>query len=68
MSIWLRKDIFTGGTPYNRLFLLTMAMGAFGRIVGWIVDGTPTWPMFVFLGVEVFGLVMITVVTRPWRA
>jgi Domain of unknown function (DUF4345) len=66
-AIWWRKEIFTGGTAYNRLFVLTMGMGVLGRIVGWGLDGTPSWPMFVFLGVEMVGLGCICAVTRPWR-
>ena len=66
-AIWWRKEIFTSGTAYNRLFVLTMGMGVLGRIVGWALDGRPSWPMFVFLAVEVAGLACICAVTRPWR-
>jgi Domain of unknown function (DUF4345) len=59
-----RKDIFTPGSPWNRLFLFAMGLGILGRVLGWILDGTPSWPMFVFLGIELAGLACIFAATR----
>jgi hypothetical protein len=64
ICIWQRKEIFTPGSPWNRIFLLAMGLGILGRVLGWILDGTPSWPMFVFLGIELAGWVCIFAATR----
>ena len=58
MCIRLRKEIFTPGSQWNRIFLLAMGLGILGRVLGWILDGTPSWPMFAFLGIELSRLGM----------
>jgi hypothetical protein len=65
MCIRARKDIFTPGSPWNRLFLVGMGLGILGRVLGWVLDGTPSWPMFGFMGVEMVGFGCIFVATRP---
>lgn len=67
MCIWMRSDIFTPGSPWNRMFLVGMCLGLAGRIFGWVLDGTPTWPMFLFLGFELVAVFCIAIDTRSPR-
>jgi hypothetical protein len=64
LCIVMRRDIFTPGTQWNRLFLLAMGLGIAGRGVGWLLDGTPSWPMLAFMGTEAIGFACIATVTR----
>jgi Domain of unknown function (DUF4345) len=66
LCIWQRREIFVGGSTWNRLFLLGMGFGILGRVLGAAIDGTPSWPMWVFLGTEVVGWTFIVAATRPW--
>jgi hypothetical protein len=66
LCIWARREIFVGGSTWNRLFLCGMGFGILGRLLGVAIDGTPTWPMWVFLGTEIVGWTFIVVATRPW--
>lgn len=63
--VWWRQ-VFTARSSANRVFLSTMALGILGRLVGLAADGTPTWPMYVFLAGELAGLACITAVAPPW--
>lgn len=49
---------------FNRLFLSVMAAGVAARLVSLGLDGTPSWWMFVFLGWELVGVVLIFLATR----
>ena len=53
---------------YNRLFLSVMAAGVAARLVSLALDGTPSWWMFVFLGWELVGVVLIFLATRSGLA
>lgn len=49
---------------YNRLFLSVMTAGVAARVLSLAVDGTPSFWMFLFLGWELVGVVLIFLVTR----
>jgi hypothetical protein len=49
---------------FNRLFLFTMAAGVAARLLSIGVDGTPSFWMYVFLGWELAGVVLIFLSTR----
>ena len=53
---------------YNLLFLSVMASGVAARLVSLALDGTPSWWMFVFLGWELVGVVLIFLATRSGLA
>jgi hypothetical protein len=48
----------------NQLFLFTMAAGVTARIVGAVVDGSPSASMYVFGGWELVGVIVIFAYTR----
>ena len=52
----------------NRLFLSVMAAGVAARFISFAFDGTPSWWMFVFLGWELVGVVLIFLATRSGLA
>jgi hypothetical protein len=41
-----------------------MGLGILGRVLGWAIDGTPSWPLLAFLGYELVSLAVIIVATR----
>jgi hypothetical protein len=51
-------------TSYNRLFLSVMACGVAARLLSVVVDGTPSFGMYLFLGWELVGVVLIFLATR----
>ena len=53
---------------YNRLFLSVMTAGVAARLVSLALDGTPSWWMFVFLGWELVGVILIFLATRSGLA
>lgn len=53
---------------YNRLFLSVMAAGVAARFVSLALDGIPSWWMFVFLGWELVGVILIFLATRSGLA
>ena len=58
-----RNDIFRM-PAFNHLFLFTMAAGVVARVIGAIVDGSPSPAMYLFGGWELVGLVAIYAYTR----
>jgi len=58
-----RIEIFSDRT-FNRLFLAVMACGIAGRVLGVVVDGTPSLPMLFFLVYELVGIALIFAYTR----
>jgi Domain of unknown function (DUF4345) len=58
-----RNDIFRL-PAFNRLFLFTMAAGVVARVIGTVVDGSPSLAMYLFGGLELVGLVAIYAYTR----
>lgn len=67
-AVGYRKQIFTGGSTANRLFLCAMGLGMLGRVFGWLIDGRPRAIMLVFLFVELIAWACIVATTRPWRS
>jgi hypothetical protein len=53
---------------YNRLFLSVMTAGVAARLLSLSLDGMPSWWMFVFLGQEIVGVVLIFLATRSGLA
>ncbi len=49
---------------YNRLFLSVMAAGVAARLLSLGLDGMPSWWMYLFLGQEMVGVVLIFLATR----
>ena len=49
-------------------FLMLIAGGILARAFAWAVDGTPAWPMLVFLGLETLVLAVYLVHLRQARA
>jgi hypothetical protein len=49
---------------YNRIFLVTMACGVAARLLGLVLDATPSWWMDIFLGWELVGVVLVFASTR----
>ena len=50
---------------YNRIFLAVMACGVAARLLSLAADGLPSLWMYVFLGFELVGVVVILAYTRP---
>ncbi len=65
IAIWMRKDILTSGSAWSRMFLLAMGLGILGRVLGWILDGTPSLPMAVFAAYELVAFACIAAATQP---
>jgi len=53
---------------YNRLFLSVMAAGVAARLLSLGLDGGPSWWMYLFLGWELAGVVLIFLATRSGLA
>jgi hypothetical protein len=53
---------------YNRLFLSVMAAGVAARLLSLALDGPTSWWMYVFLGWELVGVVLIFLATRSGLA
>jgi hypothetical protein len=53
---------------YNRLFLSVMAAGVAARLLSLALDGGPSWWMYLFLGWELVGVVLIFLATRSGLA
>jgi hypothetical protein len=53
---------------YNLLFLSVMAAGVAARLLSLGVDGRPSWWMYLFLGWELVGVVLIFLATRSGLA
>jgi len=53
---------------YNRLFLSVMATGVAARLLSLGLDGGPSWWMYLFLGWELVGVVLIFLATRSGLA
>jgi hypothetical protein len=53
---------------YNRLFLSVMAAGVAARLLSLALDGRTSWWMYVFLGWELVGVVLIFLTTRSGLA
>jgi hypothetical protein len=53
---------------YNRLFLSVMAAGVAARLLSLCLDGGPSWWMYLFLGWELVGVVLIFLATRSGLA
>jgi hypothetical protein len=53
---------------YNRLFLSVMAAGVAARLLSLGLDGGPSWWMYLFLGWELVGVVLIFLATRSGLA
>jgi hypothetical protein len=58
-----RNDIYRL-RAFNRLFLFTMTAGVVARIIGALVDGSPSPAMYVFGGAELAGVIAIFAYTR----
>jgi hypothetical protein len=58
------RQIFTL-RGYNRLFLGIMACGLGARLLSLAADGLPSFWMYLFLGWELVGVVVIFAYTRP---
>ena len=63
IAFTFRNEIFHDRT-FNRLFLVIMACGIAGRVLGVVIDGTPSLPMFFFLTFELVGIALIFAYTR----
>lgn len=63
----LGRAIMSGGRA-SAVFLLLIAGGIIARSLAWVADGTPSWPMLVFLGLETLVLVVYLVHLRQVRA
>jgi hypothetical protein len=53
---------------YNRLLLSVMAAGVAARLLSLGLDGGPSWWMYLFLGWELVGVVLIFLATRSGLA
>jgi hypothetical protein len=58
-----RNDIYRL-RAFNRLFLFTMTAGVTARVIGALVDGSPSPVMYVFGGAELAGVIAIFAYTR----
>ena len=63
LAITFRNEIFHDQV-FNRLFLVIMAGGIAGRILGLVFDGIPSIAMLFFLTFEVVGITLIFAFTR----
>jgi len=50
---------------YNRFFLAVMGCGVAARLLSLAADGLPSFWLYIFLGYELVGLVVILAYTRP---
>ena len=62
-AVRFRNQIFHDQV-FNRLFLVIMAGGIAGRILGLVFDGIPSIAMLFFLTFEVVGITLIFAFTR----
>jgi hypothetical protein len=62
-ALVFRREIYRVRS-YNRLFLSIMACGVGARLLSLVADGAPSFWMYVFLGTEVVGVVLIYAATR----
>jgi Domain of unknown function (DUF4345) len=53
---------------YNRLFLSVMTAGVAARLLSLALDGRTSWWMYLFLGWELVGVVLIFLATRSGLA
>jgi hypothetical protein len=57
-SILFVKIIFSE-KKFNRFFILTMSAGVLSRITSIVMDGSPSFLMYFFLGFELIGVLVI---------
>jgi hypothetical protein len=63
IAFTFRHEIFRDRI-FNRLFLVIMACGIAGRVLGFAIDGMPSVAMLFFLAFELVGIVLIFAYTR----
>jgi len=66
-ALIFRKEIYSLRS-FNQLFLSTMLFGGIARLISLPIDGQPLWFFYIFLGVEMVGVVVIFIHTRSTLA
>jgi peptidoglycan/LPS O-acetylase OafA/YrhL len=62
-----RKEVF-GVRAVNLAFLTVMGLGIAARVLGFVLDGTPSAPMVFFAAYETVAIIVIFLATRSARS